>query len=793
MKDKSLRVLMVEDSEDDAVLTIRELKKGGYDPAYEMVETAAAMQKALKDKQWDIILCDYSLPKLNAPSAIALLKKANIGIPIIIVSRTISEDVAAECMRLGAHDYVMKDNLSRLCPAIARELDEVEVKKQQKDTEEKLRHEEQRFRTFVENSPDIIAILDRKGIITYENKALERCLGLKIEERLGGSIFDRIHPDDLKLARDAFSKFTLNTSSQDINSPVRQIRLRHQDGSWRTFETSASKLLDDNIVESVIISLRDITERKRTETELLKTTTMLESLLDAIPDVIGVQDMGHGIIRYNAAGYALLGQTPEGIAGKKCFEIIGHETPCDICATSETYRTKQTATKEKFVPELGTWLEVRSYPVIDANGEIRFVIEHLRDITDRKRAEEALRDSEELYRTIFENTGTSMILIEEDMTISMANEEFLRNTGYSADEINGRIKWTEIVHQDDLGRMIEQHLLRRVTQGDALPSYEFRYITKTGDVRDAFLTIQVVPGTKKSIASLIDITERKKSENLLRASEDKFFNIFNLSPVLIAISDLQDGTYIDINDNFLNVLGYDRREVVGKSSEELGIIVESQKRSEALEILLKDGLFLDFEIPIRKKNGKICIGLFSGTVINLQGRQVLLTIMNDITERQLAESQKEAALDALRKSEDKYRTLIETTDTGYVIIDQDGLVRDANSEYVRLTGHHDLSEIVGRSVMEWTAESEKEKNAEAVKACFEKGYIRNLEIDYVDAKGNITPIEINATCIEIEGKTHTITICRDITDRKQAERSTAGERRALPHDIRDYRHFDDSH
>jgi PAS domain S-box-containing protein len=134
----------------------------------------------------------------------------------------------------------------------------------------------------------------------------------------------------------------------------------------------------------------------------------------------------------------------------------------------------------------------------------------------------------------------------------------------------------------------------------------------------------------------------------------------------------------------------------------------------------------------------------------------------EITDRKQAEA-------ALRKSEDKYRTLIETTDTGFVIIDQDGLVLDANSEYVRLAGHHDLSEIVGRSVLEWTADSEKEKNAAAVKACFEQGYIRNLEIDYVDAQGSITPIEINATCMEIEGKIQTITICRDITQRKQAE------------------------
>ncbi|PKN10111.1 MAG: hypothetical protein CVU72_02265, partial [Deltaproteobacteria bacterium HGW-Deltaproteobacteria-7] len=125
--------------------------------------------------------------------------------------------------------------------------------------------------------------------------------------------------------------------------------------------------------------------------------------------------------------------------------------------------------------------------------------------------------------------------------------------------------------------------------------------------------------------------------------------------------------------------------------------------------------------------------------------------------------------EALKKSEDKYRTLIETTDTGFVIIDQDGRVQDANPEYVRLSGHAALSEIMGRSVIEWTADYEKEKNAAAVKACFDKGYIRNFEIDYVDAKGAVTPIELNATCLEVGGKTHTLTICRDISERRKIE------------------------
>src|SRR5208337_2969868 len=121
---QSLQVLMIDDSENDVLLIIRELKKGGYNPVYERVETAVAMKKALKEKQWDIILCDYKMPKFNAPSAIAVLKETNIDIPFLLVSGSIGEETAIECMRSGAQDYIMKNNLSRLCPTINRELQE---------------------------------------------------------------------------------------------------------------------------------------------------------------------------------------------------------------------------------------------------------------------------------------------------------------------------------------------------------------------------------------------------------------------------------------------------------------------------------------------------------------------------------------------------------------------------------------------------------------------------------------------------------------------------------------------
>ncbi len=140
--------------------------------------------------------------------------------------------------------------------------------------------------------------------------------------------------------------------------------------------------------------------------------------------------------------------------------------------------------------------------------------------------------------------------------------------------------------------------------------------------------------------------------------------------------------------------------------------------------------------------------------------------VRDITKHKQTEEE-------LKASEEQYRALVETTGTGYVIIDTDDRVLDANPEYVRLTGYHTLEEIIGRSVVEWTAGYEKEKNAEAVKKCARDGYIRNLEIDYVDSTGKIIPVEINATVVQTKGTPRILTVCRDITVRKAAEEAVA--------------------
>jgi putative two-component system response regulator len=137
---KPLRVLIVDDSEDDTLLLVRKLKRDGFNPTFERVDTPEAMEDALSKNTWDIILSDYNMPRFDAFAALAILKKSGIDIPFIIVSGAIGEETAVAAMKAGAHDYIMKDNLARLVAAIERELGEAQIRHKKRETEKQLEH-----------------------------------------------------------------------------------------------------------------------------------------------------------------------------------------------------------------------------------------------------------------------------------------------------------------------------------------------------------------------------------------------------------------------------------------------------------------------------------------------------------------------------------------------------------------------------------------------------------------------------------------------------------------------------
>lgn len=145
---KSLHVLVVEDSEDDTLLIVNELQQIGYDLSYKRVETPKAMDDALCQAGWDLIVSDYFMPRFSAPEALKLVKKAGLEIPFIIITGSVGEDIAVAAMKAGAHDYLMKDNLARLCPAIERELKEAESRRERKRAEEALKESREQLRNL---------------------------------------------------------------------------------------------------------------------------------------------------------------------------------------------------------------------------------------------------------------------------------------------------------------------------------------------------------------------------------------------------------------------------------------------------------------------------------------------------------------------------------------------------------------------------------------------------------------------------------------------------------------------
>lgn len=278
---RSLRVLIVEDSEDDAELLAYELERSGYELIYKRVDTAAQMSTALDQQPWDIVIADYTLPSFSAPAALNLLKEKAIDLPFIIVSGTIGEDIAVAAMKAGAHDYLMKGKLARLAPAVERECKEAIERRKRREAEQAVRQNEERFRALIENALDIITVVGTDGIIHYASPSINRVLGYKPEELVGENIFEYIHSEDI-----ANLLKTLNHAAQNPSLTLYlEFRFQHQDSSWRMLEAvskhffdsdSGSRLaassearLETSVIpakmSSIVLNSRDITERKRSE------------------------------------------------------------------------------------------------------------------------------------------------------------------------------------------------------------------------------------------------------------------------------------------------------------------------------------------------------------------------------------------------------------------------------------------------------------------------------------------------------------------------------------------------
>lgn len=273
MSGRPLRALLVEDSPDDAALLVRELERGGYEVTAARVDTADGLRGALRDAEWDILLADYSMPHFRGTDALSMARSAGYDLPFIFVSGTIGEDVAVEAMKGGANDYVIKGNLKRLVPAVARELSDAAVRRERKRIEEErrrvqeaLRVSQERHRLLFEHIADTILVFDQSGILRFASASVREMLGLEPEALTSRPFLDLIDPGDAEWVREACDRVIATPAALE----TLEVRVRHQDESPRIIDCVMRNLLTHPDIGGCVVTCRDITERKRLETEFLQ-------------------------------------------------------------------------------------------------------------------------------------------------------------------------------------------------------------------------------------------------------------------------------------------------------------------------------------------------------------------------------------------------------------------------------------------------------------------------------------------------------------------------------------------
>src|SRR6266704_1823348 len=314
-----VRVLMVEDVADDAALIERELRRAGITGAARRVDSERAYREALQTFAPDIILTDHSLPTFGAADALRIALLAAPDTPVIVVTGSLDEETAAEYIKAGAADYVVKHHLERVGPAVLRALDLRRARAEQARAEEARRQGEERFRALIEHGADVVALVAPDGTLLFASHSIERLLGFAPAELVGRPAFERVHPDDLP---------RINAALRDIvaspGTPAGlELRWRHKDGSWRHIDAVAVDRLAEPAVGAIVVNFRDVSERRTAEAALRESEERYRTLVEGVRDIIFALSPEGTIASLNPAFETITGWRREEWVGRP-FERLVH-------------------------------------------------------------------------------------------------------------------------------------------------------------------------------------------------------------------------------------------------------------------------------------------------------------------------------------------------------------------------------------------------------------------------------------------------------------------------------------
>src|ERR687895_118699 len=553
----TLRVLLVEDSENDAMLLLRELRRGGYEPLSQRVCTPEDMEKALRsadarNEPFQVVISDYYMSRFRAPDALRLLRELGYDVPFIVVSGKIGEDTAVEIMKAGANDYLTKENMRRLCPAIEREIREAEVRRERERAEKALGRSEDRFRHLVEQIPAVTYVQqpidsDTPKAITYMSPQYEAMLGYPPEkEILDEEHWLRVlHPDDRE--RVLAEELRTDETGEPYRIEYRQIA-RGGRGGWGGGEGTPGREGGGKSLYWLGVQY-DITEQKRTEEELRQSEERFKVLSQEVVEGIVLSENGR-IIDANRSVTEMFGYGLEELIGKNAIELTSPEY-------REMVRQRIFDEDTRHYESRGLKKDGTSFPVeirprhLPYSGR-RIRVTSVIDLTERKHQEEALIMSEERYRTLVEQLPAVTYMQEiENSTLAYVSPQIEGVLGYSPEEYlaNPDLRWRTI-HPEDRAWVLEEDALTDRT-GEPY-NVEYRRISRDGRVvwvREEAMLVRDSEGRPLFWQGiLMDVTERKHQEEALRQSEALYRTVVEQAEENIFLVDAKSRRVLDAND-----------------------------------------------------------------------------------------------------------------------------------------------------------------------------------------------------------------------------------------------------
>ncbi len=609
-----------------------------------------------------------------------------------------------------------------------------------------------------ENARDAIYILDTRGKFVACNRKAEELTGFKRKDWIGKSFRKIIPVENLPKAIRGF----LNVIR---GKAIRlELELRTATKKKVLVEVTSTPLINNRKIVGALGIARDINEGKQVEGELQRSEERLKTILDSIHTGIVIIDKEtHVIVDANPIAIEMIGAPKEQVIGSVCHDYIcpAEKGRCPITDLGQNVDNSERVllkTNRKSVPILKTVVST----II--NGRER-LIESFIDITERKKMEEAIRKSGEKYRTLMDDAPIAIFNVNLNGKITYVNKRFEQDTGYSREEIVGKNAFKLNIVSDETLKFLAKRM-KALLMGKPARCVEVQLRCKDGRWIWADMESRIIKKLRVPVGFQItarNITERKRAEEALRESEEKYRGIIELAPMAMVTMDLK-GVITSCNA-FMTLSGYSKDEIIGKRFSDIGWlqIRDLPKYLKMFSSIIRGKVPEPFEISYRHKDGEPHVGEVYISLMKKNGKVIgIQSVMMDITERKKKERE-------IRESKEKFERLFMDNPEAAVYVNPDFHILDVNPCFSELFGYS-LDEVKGKHINSAIVPKDKMEEAEMLDKKAEKRYFFHGTVRK-RKDGSLVPVSISVAPITVEGRlTGYVGLYKDVTERKQMER-----------------------